>query len=203
MPNHVNCSLSVTSGKPLGEVIKPYLTDDGKNIDFNKIIPMPECILESLKFGDISYITEKRTPEQEAEEKAKQKANETLCLEETGHKNWYDWSVANWDTKWNAYSCYTLEDDFNKVEDLTDLGFQTAWSPPINVIRNLAKLTGESFRMSYFDEGWMFAGEYLVDADGSEHDNCYDDMDNIPEGTELWEECDLASYYENGEEDED
>ena len=202
MPNHCTNNLSCTSGKTIGEILKPFISERTDRhgteqfLDFNKIVPMPQCILDSIKFGSIESITEKRTPEEEEVHKAEQKANEELCLEQTGHKNWYDWSVANWDTKWNSYSNWSIEGGFNELEDLSIYGFQTAWSPPINVIRHLAKLTGESLRMSYYDEGWMFAGEYLVDPDGSEVDNCYDDMDNIPEGSDLWEECDLGNFYD-------
>ena len=202
MPNHCTNLLSCTSGKTIGSIIKKYLTDDGKCLDFEKILPMPDCIKASGKYGDIDFITAKRDKWQEEEVKAHQKANEELCLEKTGYKNWYDWSVANWDTKWNAYSCWTLEDNSNELEELHDIGFQTAWSPPINVIRELAKLTGESLRMSYYDEGWMFGGEYIVNADGSEIDNCYEDIDDCPD--HLAEELDVAYFLERREnEDED
>jgi hypothetical protein len=203
MPNHCTNLLSCTSGKTIGSIIKPYLTDDGKSIDFNKILPMPEGILKTLGFSTIEEITKERTLE---EREAKQK--EVALLEEQnqkdyGHKNWYDWCVAVWDTKWNSYSCYTLEEnDFNALEDLDSIGFQTAWSPPINVIRELAKLTGESLRMSYYDEGWMFGGEYLVNADGSETDSCYDDPSECPE--HLKEELDVQYFLDcRDEEDEE
>lgn len=212
MPNHCTNYLSCTSGKSIGELIKPYISykdEHGEKhpyIDFNKIVPMPECILETLNFGSMEYIQAKRTPEEEEIEKKKREELNDRCMKETGHSSWYDWSVANWDTKWNSYNNTTLEEDIyedQKMEDLDSLTFQTAWSPPINVIRRLAKLTGESLRMSYYDEGWMFAGEYLVNADGSETDNCYDDMDQIPESSELYYECDLPYYYELKEEQEE
>lgn len=209
MPNHCTNLLSCTSGKTIGSIIKPYLTDDGKNIDFNKILPMPEGIEKTCGSSSIEEITKKRTPE---EEEARQKENDLLQEQnekDYGFKSWYDWSVANWDTKWNAYSCWTLEDKsvfeiINEIDKIDDIGFQTAWSPPINVIRELAKLTGESLRMSYYDEGWMFGGEYFVNADGSETDKCYDDIDDCPE--HLKEELDVQYFLdcrEEGAEDED
>ena len=202
MPNHCTNLLSCTSGKTIGQIIKPYLTDNGKSIDFNKILPMPEGILKTCHSSTIQEITKKRTPEEEA---ALQKEHDAICeqnLKDYGHKNWYDWSVANWDTKWNAYSCWTLEDDsFNSIEEIGDIGFQTAWAPPINVIRELAKLTGESLRMSYYDEGWMFGGEYLVNADGSESDNCYDDIDDCPE--HLKEELDVQYFLDCRQDEEE
>jgi hypothetical protein len=201
MPNHCTNLLSCTSGKTIGSIIKPYLTDDGKNLDFDKIIPIPDGIIKTFQDSTIEEITKERTPE---EIEARQKEHDALCeqnLKDYGHKNWYDWCVANWDTKWNAYSCYTLEDDSLKLEEIHDLGFQTAWSPPINVIRELSKLTGESLRMSYYDEGWMFGGEYLVNADGSETDNCYEDIDDCPD--HLREELDVQYFLDCQEENDD
>ena len=203
MPNHCTNLLSCTSGKTIGSIIKPYLTDDGKSIDFNKILPMPKGIEESGKGSTIEEITMQKTPEARAEFEKKMEILHEQNLKDYGHKNWYDWCVAVWDTKWNSYSCYTLEEnDFNALEDLDSIGFQTAWSPPINVIRELAKLTGESLRMSYYDEGWMFGGEYLVNADGSETDSCYDDPSECPE--HLKEELDVQYFLDcRDEEDEE
>ena len=201
MPNHCTNLLSCTSGKTIGEIIKPYLTNDGKSIDFNKIIPMPEGIYKTCNSSIIEEIVKPRTPE---EIEARQKEHDELCeqnLKDHGYKNWYDWSVANWDTKWNAYSCYTFEDETLALQDIHDIGFQTAWSPPINVVRQLVKLTGESLRMSYYDEGWMFGGEYIVDTDGSESDNCYQDIDDCPE--HLKEELDVQYFLDCRDEEEE
>jgi len=201
MPNHCTNLLSCTSGKPIGSLIKPYLTDKGDNIDFNKILPMPEGILKTCGSSSIEEITKKRTPE---EEEAREKERDLLCEQnknDYGYGGWYDWSVANWDTKWNAYSCWTLEDNFNEIDDLSDIGFQTAWSPPINVIRELAKLVGEPLRMSYYDEGWMFGGVYHVLPDGSETDECYDDPEKCPE--ELREELDVNFILECREDEDE
>jgi hypothetical protein len=201
MPNNCTNQLSCISGKTIGSIIKPYLTDDGKSIDFNKILPMPEGILKTLGSSTIEEITKKRTPE---EEEARQK--ETDLLEEQnqkdyGHKNWYEWCFANWDTKWNAYSCWTLEDGFNEIDDLSDITFQTAWSPPIQIVKELAKLTGETLRLSYYDEGWMFGGVCIAKPDGSGQDNCYENIDDCPD--HLKEELDVQFYLDGQKENED
>jgi len=196
--------LSSTGDKSIGEIIKPYLTDKGDSIDFNKILPMPEGILKTYGQSSVEEITKQRTPEEVEARKKEQDILHEQNTKDYGHSNWYDWCVANWDTKWNAYSCYTLEDDTIKLEDLSDIGFQTAWSPPINVIRELSKLTGQPLRMSYYDEGWMFGGEYFVSPDGSEKDNCYEDIKDCPE--HLHEELDVQYYLDcrnENEEDED
>ncbi|MER9937434.1 hypothetical protein [Mesorhizobium sp. M0088] len=75
-----------------------------------------------------------------------------LCIGETGHKSWYDWSIANWGTKWNSY-------DFELVsEDPFQFLFQTAWSFPEPVFVALAKRYPTlQFECLSFDEGWNFA----------------------------------------------
>jgi len=202
MPNHCTNLLSCTSGKSLGEILKPYMTEDGKNIDLNKILPMPEGIRKLNDMSTHEEITKQRTPEEQQERDALIESLKEQNKKETGHESWYEWCVANWDTKWNAYNCWSLEDSDMTLDDISNLGFQTAWSPPINVIRELAKLTGESLRMSYYDEAWMFGGVYYVNADESETDECYDDPKKCPE--ELYEELDVQYYLEcMDEEDEE
>lgn len=48
-----------------------------------------------------------------------------------GATTWYDWSIENWGTKWNAYNQYTGQDD--------GFRFSTAWSAPHPVLDALAK----------------------------------------------------------------
>lgn len=46
-------------------------------------------------------------------------------LAEYGVKNWYDWSVAHWGTKWDACDVQEL----GTADELWQLQFCTAWSP--------------------------------------------------------------------------
>ena len=47
-------------------------------------------------------------------------------LKKYGHKDWYDWSNANWGTKWNAYDVrYICGDDEKIVVEIS-----TAWDTP-------------------------------------------------------------------------
>lgn len=64
---------------------------------------------------------------------------------------WYTWNHDHWGTKWNAYE--TRQKDDNVIY------FETAWSPPIPVIIELAKKYPDvEFILEYIDEGWFFAG---------------------------------------------
>ena len=56
--------------------------------------------------------------------------NEKLKIAKTGFADWYDWSIANWGTKWNAYDHQRLTD--------SAIYFETAWSAPTPVLEAMA-----------------------------------------------------------------
>ena len=127
MPNWVQNIITV---KPSNiEKLKEVLLNEGEEVDFNKIIPMPEDIF----LGNLG-------------DKEKEKY---------GEKNWYDWSIANWDTKWNANE--TIVND-NSID------FQTAWSHPEKVIIQLSKLLPKVIlQVQYADEDiGSNCGEYRI-----------------------------------------
>jgi hypothetical protein len=100
--------------------------------------------------------------------------------------DWYNWRVENWGTKWNGY-------DGSFTDDFTIFSFDTAWSPPLPVIRKLAELTGETFILEYIEEGMGFCGRYTAGKDGDYYE-FYNDIQSAPEelldalGYEPWEE---------------
>lgn len=115
MPNHVESHLTFDcTEERLHEILSAIARDrdneiDGEygigTIDFNKITPMPEDIY----CGDLG-----------------QKEREIY-----GEKNWYDWSIENWGTKWNSYGqCFNGH----------RLSFQTAWDAPHPVIKKLSEM---------------------------------------------------------------
>ena len=62
-----------------------------------------------------------------------------------GADSWYDWSINNWGTKWNASNTYVIND--NMVE------FETAWSCPVNIFKELSKqFKGVEICVDFADE---------------------------------------------------
>ena len=117
MPNHIQNRIKFDcSEEKLNEILAAICSENKetsqKCVDFNKIIPMPDHIFKGLLGTEEKKIY--------------------------GKNNWYDWSIENWGTKWNAYS-------FSR--DGNTIGFQTAWSAPHPI---LAELTG------------MFPGVYIT-----------------------------------------
>lgn len=113
MPNHITTRIKIT-GDP--EAVKRVLNKIKNDefgmgtIDFEKIIPMPKNIFK----GNLG-VRER---------------------ELYGNNNWYDWSVANWGTKWNAYG-FDPNTDYSKEKELK---FLTAWSAPHPVIAKLLEM---------------------------------------------------------------
>lgn len=100
--------------------------------------------------------------------------------------NWYDWRVENWGTKWNGY-------DGRISDDGSTFTFDTAWSPPLPIIKKLAELAGETLVLQYIEYGMFFCGQYTAGQDG-DFNEFYNDIKSAPQelldslGYEPWEE---------------
>lgn len=143
MPNWCNNTVEITHADPamIERVRKGF--NEGKLL--NEFLPVPEDLQITAGFLG------KDTPEQ-AELERKEQAN----LEKYGHKNWYDWCVANWGTKWDVGADgYEAED--NGKGGLT-LTFDSAWSPPTDAYATLVEQFGFSIRAYYYEPGMAFAG---------------------------------------------
>ena len=105
--------------------------------------------------------------------------------------DWYGWRVENWGTKWNGY-------DGRISEDGSTFTFDTAWAPPLPIIKKLAEITGEKFILEYIEYGMFFCGRYKAGQEG-DYDEFYDNIENAPQelkdslGYEPWEEEELET----------
>lgn len=67
------------------------------------------------------------------------------ALKQHSHASWYEWAIANWGTKWNAYQV-------NRISD-TVIKFQTAWSMPATWLQKLIeKFPSETITIRWADE---------------------------------------------------
>lgn len=70
-------------------------------------------------------------------------------IQKYGAPTWYEWSITNWGTKWNAYG-YEDGTDYSACDELT---FQTAWSAPHPILRKLSEMFPEIvFKHQWADE---------------------------------------------------
>ncbi len=140
MPNWTNCRVTAP------EDVLDAITNSEGNIDFNLIIPQPECISEDGMSAGVRQVTRmemglktdcygsefsrvvRREDLTEAERIQVEKSK--VAYEQTGYFDWYDWRCGEWGTKWNA--CHTHREYDDTVQ------FDTAWDAPRAVMQALA-----------------------------------------------------------------
>lgn len=157
MPNWVKTRLTFDgiSDKRFEEITEKYTKrvekfNDSRVLDFECIIPMPKNVYR----GNLGV------REREA----------------YGEKNWYDWSIKNWGTKWNASDGY-IDESTHRIE------FSTAWSFAEPVIRMLAVKTGCKIDALYADEDFgQNCGHVVFSPDGD-----IDDFGIVSESDDAWE----------------
>ena len=88
-------------------------------------------------------------------------------------EEWYGWRVGNWGTKWDGY-------DGRISDDGSAFTFDTAWAPPLPIIKKLAEITGQTFIIEYIEYGMFFCGKYTAGQDG-DYDEFYDNIENAPQ----------------------
>ncbi len=149
--------------------------DETFQIDFEKIVPMPECVPETLcddEHQEALYYYLMTTGNEEMVDKLlsfpqlfsmdiyKQKTEKELSdykvlgekifniAQQCGSIDWYDWRISNWGTKWNAY-----ETDIDCSDGSVELYFYTANHGVIPVIKKLVEMFPNlEFFYKYADE---------------------------------------------------
>jgi hypothetical protein len=118
--------------------------------DMNQLFPIPTELHETVS----GYVGEEK-----AEEHRKQQESN---LAKYGHKDWYDWANANWDTKWGACRVDFDEDTFDENSNSINLYWESAWSPAVGLMKNISEQFPELvFGMHFTEEADFFAG-YMV-----------------------------------------
>jgi hypothetical protein len=105
-------------------------------------------------------------------------------------EGWWEFCVKNWGTKW----------DFGGPEEPQSLlsrnrfqcSFETAWSPPVGLYRELDRL-GYRVNATYLEPSTCFCGEFK---DGEDHCVEYRSKEMIPR--RIWDEYDCRELFEDG-----
>lgn len=134
MPNHITNIVSVAGKQSLKTLLAGFLHDEAEVLDFNKVIPMPDAV--GFRNENLPLSPQSNTAIARAYE-----SNERLY----GFKNWYEWSVVKWGTKWNCYEFSWLTEK--------KCTFLTAWSPPDPILQKISDVTGKRIRNRWVDEG--------------------------------------------------
>ena len=142
MPNWCNNGITLRHADPamIDRVVK------GKEGLLMEFIPTPQELVDTVA----GFMGE----DKRAAHEAQQRAN----IEKYGFKDWYDWNVANWGTKWD----FSLE-NIERVDDNTvTAAFDSAWAPPIDAYVKLCAL-GFEIEALYYEPGMAFVGKFVGD----------------------------------------
>jgi len=177
MPNWCSNSLKLVattaeSEKKLAEIVQELARAKtaGESAEIFKLIkPIPQAL------NIVAGFRGHGTPEQ-----AELEAAEQENLKNYGYKNWYDFSVGEWGTKWDAKTCdedvpYIIEG--NQVT----IFFDTAWSPPMGIYYALEDM-GFEVEATYVEQGVGFIGYYKDGVDTCE------DMEQFQSDTDVDDE---------------
>jgi hypothetical protein len=189
MPNHTANNLTVSG--PWSEIEK-FLSVAKNRLSFNSFIPIPDEIrntrspVKIQSQQEIDEIWKNWNEKKAAGQLSKFEENRPYelgisleqnknLIEKYGTNNWYDWSIMNWGTKWDAYDVTEW-----KIEQLGDsskasIYYETAWSPPIDfwvaVSKNYPDLV---FYQEFSDEGGGFVGNITIQSEKVINSNDYD-----------------------------
>ena len=128
----------------------------GVNGMLSALIPCPEPLRDTMagSYGRHDQLSNYRSDLLEFQEK--------LNLKYFGHKNWYDWCIAEWGTKWDIGRA-SEHDPLVEIDDgdwpTMTLSFESAWSPPIQAYEKLEAM-GFIITAQYFEPGCGFCGEW-------------------------------------------
>jgi len=85
-------------------------------------------------------------------------------IENYGYKDWYDWAISNWGTKWG--DCELVVNDVYLNDEYTstlELEYETAWGPATDALNHISTMFPKLiFYTFYREEGMGFAGYHKV-----------------------------------------
>jgi hypothetical protein len=150
MPNWCNNTLEISHEDPAMMERVRTAFKDGRLLD--EFIPVPKSLqIVAGRVGDDA------DPKQ-VELEAAQASN----IETHGYKDWYDFCVNEWGTKWDIGG--DGAEPYDDGPNRTTLSFDSAWAPPCAAMDKLMDL-GFSVRLYYYEPGMAFCGIYDENGD--------------------------------------
>lgn len=152
MPNWCYQNLQVSgSNADLNTFVKATKQVDAEGKTYyglNHLFPVPQELVDT-KSGWFS------DPEKQAEQEAKENAN----LAKYGYKDWYDWTNANWGTKWGACDFEWNDTDDDDTITCFSADLTSAWGPITNLLRKISEdFPKLVFSLVFTEESDAFAG---------------------------------------------
>lgn len=145
MPNWCNNNVTISHPDRATMVRLARAVRAGRFLDH--VIPVPEDL----------QIVAGRVGSDDNPDQIELERREAENLAKYGAKNWYDFCVSRWGTKWNV-DPYDRR-DVKVVNNTIAFGFDSAWSPPIGVYQELME-QGYNVQAQYYEPGMAFVGEW-------------------------------------------
>lgn len=147
MPEELSIERSTTSAdgfKLYLAKINPMITNLGKKNDKLSLKDFISYLFRNYDVRQLSNVDKyvlKQNEVKELKEKYKNNIEDVIKLGEKVYNNrlkygcddWYDWRIKYWGTKWNSSNTF-ISDDYSEIL------FDSAWTPAIPVIKELARL---------------------------------------------------------------
>ena len=149
MPNHCHNRVTFYSDNT-DDVAKIKQMFEDENC-FGQIIPEPDWANIPLMSKDVQGIVYDRGKVGELPIDGKFPSTDRQ------DDRWYDWRIQNWDTKWDCYDVYVVDDDPEKLE----IEFNTAWAPPEAICSALREQYPDVSVSWFFDEPGCEIAGYL------------------------------------------
>ena len=150
MPNWCRNRVTVYGNEE--EVSKVVDIFESKDTVFGKIIPSPDWSKTPFK-GELPKRREHKNPN------TGEVSFVTMEFSDgTNDSRWYDWNIANWDTKWDIAGSVDIEEQDPEV---VEINFSTAWSPPEAICNKLREMFPDLSFSWFFDEPGMETAGYL------------------------------------------
>lgn len=144
MPNWCENELTITGPE---KEIAAFVEYNGEDLDFNKYVPYPEHFTEMDRI---------------AEQYMKDHPDDWMNRPKDGYNSGgYEWCIQNWGTKCNANQGSTTINPRSVF-----FSFDTAWSPPIPVVKAMSKQFPKlKFKIKYWEGGAAYRGSAILKAD--------------------------------------
>ena len=195
MPNWCSNSLSVSGDKAqLRDFLERItFTDDNGHTGYSilpRLYPVPADLQITSTFVSaepnpkwLEWVADGTWTQEDYDERVKRDAEiyaqQQANIAKYGYKDWYDWSVDKWGTKWGDCDTEVFHND-----DSISVVFQSAWSPPVDGIIHISTLFPDLvFSMNWHEEGMDFYGGMAVK--NGEHKLSEGEITKLPDYTEV------------------
>ena len=134
----------------------------------HEFIPVPDKLIETVA-GSYGHEYDREL----------QECRQQLNLKYFGYKDWYDFCVAKWGTKWDVGG----KDGHisSHADNLLECSFSSAWAPPVAAYVALQQM-GFEITAFYWEPGMAFAGMFDDEGDHRYQIEGAEDAANLPHG---------------------